>query len=86
MSLKDAPSSRSEGTAMRDLLRRLERQANRYSPARPTEPPAMFTLMAPAPATVSVGGWLLHEDPDTGDLMATDPDGATHTLLTKGTP
>lgn len=87
MSLAD---TRSPATAMRDLLRRIDRAANKYSPARPTAPPAAPFMLAaapapaPAPAAVVVGQWRLHQDPETGDLMATDPDGIVHVLLRKG--
>lgn len=81
--------TRSQATAMRDLLRRLDRDANRYAPARPTAPPAsplMLAAATPQPSVVAVGDWLLHQDPETGDLMATGPDGTVHTLIQKGTP
>lgn len=83
MSLADA---RSPETAMRDLLRRLDRAANSYAPARPTAPPGLLMMAAqPTPVEVMVGQWRLHQDPETGDLMATDPDGSVHILIRKGT-
>lgn len=86
----DSPLARSPATAMRDLLRSLERQTIK-PPARPTHPPAtVAALTAPsatetaAPAVVQVGAWTLAEDPDSGDLVATNADGTTRTLATKG--
>lgn len=90
--MQDSPLARSPATAMRDLLRQLERQKIR-PPARPTQPPpaAMATFAAlrstetAESAPVVVGAWTLTEDPVSGDLVATNADGTTRTIATKGT-
>jgi hypothetical protein len=89
--MQDSPLARSPATAMRDLLRQLERQKIR-PPARPTHlPPAGFATFAALsstetdePAPVVVGAWTLTEDPVSGDLVATNQDGTTRTIATKG--
>lgn len=82
MSLKD--HGRATDTALRDLLRRLERDANAYSPARPSAPPPAMLAAAPAPQVVQVGDWTLSQDPDSGDLVATHNDGTTRTVASRG--
>jgi hypothetical protein len=90
--MQDSPLARSPATAMRDLLRQLERQKTR-PPARPTQlpPAAMATFVAltstetAETAPVVVGAWTLAEDPVSGDLVATNADGTTRTIATKGT-
>ncbi len=91
MGIKDAPYSRSPNTAMRDLLRQIDRSANTSKVARPTAPPpgggALLAFAAappPEPSTVAVGDWLLTQDPATGDLLAVHSDGTTRTIATKG--
>lgn len=96
MTIKDAPSGRVPDTAMRDYLRRLEREANANYPARPTvQPPPPPTTGNPDPPAaslsdetggVSVGRWRLRDDPLSGDLVAIDPDGTTHILIARGEP
>lgn len=84
MALADGTAGRSDATAMRDLLRRLERDANAARPARPTALPAMLTAQATAPRTSVGPNWTLAEDPDTGDLIASHTDGTTVVLARKG--
>jgi hypothetical protein len=89
--MQDSPLARSPATAMRDLLRQLERQKIR-PPARPTQlPPSGFARLAALTSTESVetasvvvGAWTLTEDPVSGDLVATNEDGTTRTIATKG--
>lgn len=96
--IKDSTTARATSTAMRDLLRYLERRTI-IPPARPTAPPlaplgaasAGAELGGPArpltaePAPVRVGDWTLTQDPLSGDLVATHVDGTTTTVATKGT-
>jgi hypothetical protein len=83
---------RSRDTAMRDLLRRLDRASTYVPPARPTElPEPLLLAMTAAPADpVAVGRWVPHTDPDTGtqtwQLIFTDPDGNDHVLIPPGGP
>ncbi len=88
--IKDAPSSRDPQTAMRDLLRSFDRELHKSTPTRPTKPPppkppagALLRVATTTPVsrTVRIGGWLLSEDPATGDLIATHDNGTTGTLL-----
>lgn len=66
--------------------------------APPPEPPSIYANTA-APNTpqqalrstetneqrsLVVGGWVLREDPLSGDLTAIDPDGNPHTLASRG--
>lgn len=88
--MQDSPLARSPATAMRDLLRQLERQQVK-PPARPTEPPpagpafaALRSTETAEPAPLVVGAWTLTEDPISGDLVATNADGTTRTIATKG--
>lgn len=89
--MQDSPLARSPATAMRDLLRQLERQSIK-PPARPTHAPsvamASFAALASTEtadtAPVVVGAWTLSEDPVSGDLVATNADGTTRTIATKG--
>jgi hypothetical protein len=89
--MQDSPLARSPATAMRDLLRQLERQKIR-PPARPTQLPAGVSTFAALTSTESaettsvvVGAWTLTEDAASGDLVATNADGTTRTIATKGT-
>lgn len=80
----DLPISRSPNTAMRDLLRQLDRQTIR-PPMRPrpyTPPPTPTEPIEPA--ETRIGAWQLLEDPDSGDLIALHDDGTQRTLATKG--
>lgn len=83
--ITDGPSGRNPATALRDLLRFLDRDANASHPARPSEPPVMaLARFAPtlAPAlTVAIGDWVLSQDPDTGDLIATHATTGTVTTV-----
>ena len=87
--IKDSPTARNPATSMRDLLRQLERQKIK-PPARPNPPTTLATFSALSspetdePAAVAVGSWVLSEDPDSGDLVATNADGVTKTLATRG--
>jgi hypothetical protein len=87
--IKDGPTARSTATAMRDLLRYLERQSV-TPPARPTAPPPA-PLAAPArslaaePVLVRVGDWTLTQDSLSGDLVAEHADGTRRTIAVKGT-
>lgn len=90
--MQDSPLARSPATAMRDLLRQLERQKIK-PPARPTRPPALAATVSRAALTstetaetapVVVGAWTLAEDAVTGDLVATHQDGTIRTIATKG--
>lgn len=85
MALSDAPHGRSQATAMRDLLRQIDRELNASRPARPTAPPSFALAARTAPAEVRIGSWTLTEDSTTGALIAVDDNGATHVLAQKGT-
>jgi hypothetical protein len=85
MGLSDSPHGRSQATAMRDLLRQLDREINASRPARPTAPPSFALAAAPASMEVRIGSWTLTEDGATGDLLAVDSNGATYVLAQKGT-
>lgn len=91
--IKDGPASRSPQTAMRDLLRRLEREATRSRPMRPNPPMGGAMALAALPSadttaaatTVAVGDWLLSQDDDTGDLIATNTQtGSSTTVARRG--
>lgn len=80
--LKDSPSSRNPDTAMRDLLRQLERNATNYTPARPGTGSTAFAAMAmsaPAPAEVRIGDWVLTQNA-LGELVAVHDNGTGHVL------
>lgn len=89
--IKDSPASRSPATSMRDLLRRLDREINRSRPKRPNPP---VTVAAPARSAttpddpggaLTVGDWVLAQDGETGDLIATNTStGATATVARRG--
>lgn len=85
----DSTTGRGTATAMRDLLRGLDRSVNGSHPARPNHPPAggfslARAISAPVPAVVTIGAWTLSEDPDSGDLIATHSQtGATTTVARK---
>lgn len=90
--MQDSPLARSPATAMRDLLRQLERQKIK-PPARPTQLPAapaaapfpaLMSTETAEPASVAVGAWTLAEDPVSGDLVATNEDGTTRTIASRG--
>lgn len=85
--IPDSPAARSPDTALRDLLRRLERNTVGSKPARPSAPPTARQEPSQGPATASpvrVGDWELTEDPDTGDLIATHAHtGATRIVARK---
>jgi hypothetical protein len=82
--ITDSPAGRNPATALRDLLRSLDREATAAHPARPSAPPALLLARA-APAPVTVGDWVLSQDPDTGDLVATHGiTGATATVALNG--
>ena len=91
--IKDSPSSRSPDTAMRDLLRRLERLTI-SPPARPNNPPPPAAPMALSTglagphmaeqAPVAIGQWVLVEDSLSGDLVARHADGTVRTLASRG--
>lgn len=81
--IPDSPAARSSDTAMRDLLRRLERSVIGSHPARPSAPPPpALTLAAPA-TTVQIGNWALTQDPATGDLIATHTETGTSTTVAR---
>lgn len=84
--IKDAPSGRNPETAMRDLLRRLERANTASKPARPTQPPTtVLAARSAAPSELLVGDWVLSQHPDTGDLIATNAlTGTSATVAYKG--
>lgn len=86
MSVKDSPSGRSSATTMRDLLRQLARQADANHPARPNPPSQTRSerSLAAERDQVRVGGWVIKQDALSGDLIAVDPDGAHHTLISRG--
>lgn len=83
--IKDAPSGRSPETAMRDLLRQIERQATGYTPYRPAGPTVMAALSVPPPPEVRIGNWVLTQN-DTGDLVAVNDDGTTRVVATQEVP
>lgn len=88
----DSTAAGSSGTALRDLLRHLDRNATGSHPARPTTPPpsgfARMALAAPVEQTaLSVGDWTFTQDPDTGDLIVTNSEtGAATTVARKAGP
>lgn len=89
--IKDA--GRSTDTALRDLLRRLDRQINASHPVRPSATSETTTLStfttdtALDGTTVTVGDWVLSQDAETGDLVATDSTtGAATVVARKGEP
>lgn len=93
--IKDSTTARSPATAMRDLLRFLERQTI-TPPARPNNPPALLAappaarsappagLQSNEQAAIRIGAWVLAEDALSGDLVATHADGTTRTVATRG--
>lgn len=90
--IKDSTTARSPATAMRDLLRFIERQTIK-PPARPNNPPPPLLAARSEPpagpqsdeqAVVSIGAWVLSEDALSGDLVATHADGTTRTVATRG--
>lgn len=84
MTVKNTPSGRLPETAMRDLLRNLERQADANHPARPGTEPPLAALTATTSAVqdyIRIGRWQITEDALSGDLVALGPDGDTHTLI-----
>lgn len=89
--IKDSPASRSPETSMRDLLRRLERETVRSRPMRPSPPlgtaaPRALAATQQEPSTTAtVGDWVLAQDEETGDLVATNTDtGTTATVARRG--
>jgi hypothetical protein len=87
--IKDGPSSRCPETAMRDLLRYYERSIFASKPARPNNPPSAFARQSSATHepefTGRIGDWELSQDPETGDLIATNSlDGSIAVVARKG--
>jgi hypothetical protein len=70
------------------LLRELGRTNNAYRVARPTAlPTGAPAALAPTDndTTVRIGDWTLHQDADTGDLVATNStDGTTAIVARRG--
>jgi hypothetical protein len=83
-------SGRNPDRQMAFLLRELARTNNAYRVARPTAPPPTgLTQPTTLPVhsgtgNVRVGDWTLSQDPETGDLIATNTDGTTATVARKG--
>jgi len=86
--IADSINGRGQGDQMRFLLRELTRVNNAYHVARPDNPPpaplALRALAAPTTDTVQIGDWTLAQDPETGDLVATNADGTTAIVARKG--
>lgn len=86
-----SPSSRNPDTAMRELLRQLDRRTN-YIPARPNitaattaaaaAPPVQASpVIGPTNVVLRIGGWVLSENAD-GELVATHDSGTVRVLAT----
>lgn len=75
-------NARSTDTAMRDLLRHLERQT--VTPPMRPRPWPEEPAEAISGSGIRIGAWVLTEEPETGDLVATNDDGTQRTVATKG--
>lgn len=85
----DSINGRSQNDQMRFLLRDLSRVNTGYHVARPNNPPPdpmafRAEVRSPAADAVQIGDWTLTQDPDSGDLIATNADGTTATVARKG--